>query len=206
MDNVEDDREKRPAGPDEQSAESAFSGRKGGEDLAALSLQHPLESNYRPTNLITASEGAGAHTDAGRDGWRGNKHCRSFNNSQWVSTAGHWCYSATFYSRRGLSSTCSTPGPSFPLRNPKTDGQTSKRLQCDRITRCFHVRWLNWNATGDLRDERWLELERRKQTTIGLLASRALASRLIWFVRSINTRRRHKLRQPYVRKMLTNDK
>jgi len=111
-------------------------------DLAALSLQHPLESNYRPTNLITASEGAGARTDAGRDGWRGNKHCRSFNNSQWVSTAGHWCYSATFYSRRSLSSTSLRPGPLVPPRNPKTDGPTSKRPQCDRITRYFHVRWL----------------------------------------------------------------
>lgn len=43
------------------------------------------------------------------------------------------------------------PGPLVPPRNPKTDGPTSKRLQCDRITRYFHVRWLNWNATGDLR-------------------------------------------------------
>lgn len=44
------------------------------------------------------------------------------------------------------------PGPpSSPPQNPKTDGPTSKRLQCDRIIRYFHVRWLNWNATGDLR-------------------------------------------------------
>lgn len=67
MDDVEDGREERPAGLTNkvQSRHSAGERRR---DLAALSLQHPLESNYRPTNLITASEGAGARTDAGRDG------------------------------------------------------------------------------------------------------------------------------------------
>lgn len=150
MDDVEDGREERPAR--RTKCRVGIQREKGGGDLAALSLQHPLESNYRPTNLITASEGAGVRTDAGRDGWRGNKHCRSFNNSQWVSTAGHWCYSATFYSRPGSLFDLPSPGPSLaPLRNPKTDGPTSKRPQCDRITRYFHVRWLNWNATGGLR-------------------------------------------------------
>lgn len=67
MDDVEDGREERPADLTNkvQSRHSAGERRR---DLAALSLQHPLESNYRPTNLITASEGAGARTDAGRDG------------------------------------------------------------------------------------------------------------------------------------------
>lgn len=38
------------------------------------------------------------------DGWRGNKHCRSFNNSQWVSSEGHRCYSASqgFHFARGI--------------------------------------------------------------------------------------------------------
>lgn len=51
----------------EQSAESAFNGRKA-EEISRLYHCNILESNYRPTNLITASEGAGARTDAGRDG------------------------------------------------------------------------------------------------------------------------------------------
>lgn len=51
--------------------------------------------------------GREARTDAGRDGWRGNKHCGSFNNSQWVSTAGHWCYSGHLLF---------PPGPLFPPR------------------------------------------------------------------------------------------
>ncbi|KYN15831.1 hypothetical protein ALC57_11912 [Trachymyrmex cornetzi] len=51
-----------------RSYKAAPGKKKTSASLAALSLQHPLESNYRPTNLITASEGA------------------------WVSTAGHWCY------------------------------------------------------------------------------------------------------------------
>ena len=102
MDDVEDVCEEWLVGSTNK-VQSRHSAEERRRDLAALSLQHPLESNYRPTNLITASEGAGARTDAGRDGWRGNKHCRSFNNSQWVSTAGHWCYSATFYSRVGVS-------------------------------------------------------------------------------------------------------
>jgi len=49
----------------EQSAESAFSGRKAEERSRGSIIATSSESNYRPTNLITASEGAGARTDAG---------------------------------------------------------------------------------------------------------------------------------------------
>jgi len=49
----------------EQSAESAFSGRKAEERSRGSIIATSSDSNYRPTNLITASEGAGARTDAG---------------------------------------------------------------------------------------------------------------------------------------------
>lgn len=54
---------------------------------------------------------------------------------------------ATFYSRRDLSL------PSVSARPPrgtggirKRTGPTSKSATMRRITRYFHVRWLNWNA------------------------------------------------------------
>jgi len=66
----------------------------------------------------------------GRDGWRGNKYCRSFNNSQWVSTAGHWCYSAhLLFPLRPLLDLPSTPASPSGIR--KRTGPTSKRPQCD---------------------------------------------------------------------------
>jgi len=67
MDDVEDVCEEWLVGSTNK-VQSRHSAEERRRDLAALSLQHPLESNYRPTNLITASEGAGARTDAGRDG------------------------------------------------------------------------------------------------------------------------------------------
>lgn len=46
------------------------------------------------------------------DGWRGNKHCRSFNNSQWVSSGGHRCYSPS----RGIHSTVGIRKSTAPLQ------------------------------------------------------------------------------------------
>lgn len=81
---------------------------------------------------------------------------RSFNNSQWVSTAGHWCYSATFYSRASPPSSPLHPYRSCPWCGPRgirkrTGLGFEESLQRDRITRYFHVRWLNWNAIEDER-------------------------------------------------------
>lgn len=56
------------------------------------------------------------------DGWRGNKHCRSFNNSQWVSSGGHRCYSPSrgFHSTVGIRKSTQRrrfKGIGFAVRN-----------------------------------------------------------------------------------------
>jgi len=161
---------------DEQSAESAFSGRKGGE-ISRLYHCSILSSRIIAPRIwlrllkmpgrarMPVEMGDAATSIVGR-----------------LITLSGCLPQATgvirppFIPTRVLPRSPYVPGPLVPPRNPKTDGPTSKRPQCDRITRYFHVRWLNWNATGDLRrDSSNVEYFRslRKQ----------LASRLIWFVR-----------------------
>lgn len=96
------------------------------------------KSNYRPTNLITASEGAGARTDAGPE----MSDAATSIVGRLITLSG--CLpQATGVIRPpfipiparfpvaplNLNSTLTNPA-SRP-RNPKTDGSTSKRLQYD---------------------------------------------------------------------------
>lgn len=164
-----------------QSGERRARGEEG--DLARLYHCNILESNYRPTNLITASEGAG-----GRARMPVEMGDAATSIVGRLITLSGCLPQATGVIRPpfipagaslSLSLTLIASRPSsLPPRNPKTDGASDfKEATMRRIIRYFHVRWLDWNVRLESREAR---LGLAASGTDGLLRlSRSRTIRLI---------------------------
>lgn len=154
-----------------------------------------FESNYRPTNLITASEGAG-----GAHGCRVEMGDAATSIVGRLITLSGCLPQATGVIRPPFIPAEASPRPPSPLppppqRNPKTDRADFKEATMRRITRYFHVRWLNWNATGEPRVKRGELLRARTEEadyfeSINLIYTsdnsrrrRPIARAVIYFVR-----------------------